>query len=335
MTKTVTNEQHWPAQPEIQQSPERSPRCTNAFLGDLNDYQLRSLLSEGMVLETGPFLIRVQTDIPDFAKTLRFLYAQTKYLENDPGEVIDFHITIKRPPGSRHWWRKQVIFILDGHSPFAPYPMDHAYPLFEWGLNWCIANRAHQYLMFHSAVVERNGKAVIMPALPGSGKSTLCAALMASGWRLLSDEFGIIRMDDGMLLPMPRPIPLKNASIPVMQTFAPEWEMGPVFPKTRKGTVCHMKPSSDAVQHSSQAATPSWVIFPQYRAGADAILGPLPATEHFVRLSGNAFNYALKAQAGFDQVARMISECEFRTFEFDDLTAAVATLNRLTDNKPV
>jgi HprK-related kinase A len=155
---------------------------------------------------------------------------------------------------------------------------------------------------------------------------------MASGWRLLSDEFGIIRMDDGMLLPLPRPIPLKNASIPVIQRFAPEWEMGPVYPKTRKGDVCHMKPSADSLERSSETAIPSWVIFPRYQAGADASLRSLPASEQFARLSLNSFNYQLKAQAGFDQVARMISECEFYTFEYDDLTTAVAALDRLIEN---
>ena len=311
---------------------EHSGQDPVTLLGDVSDHRLRALLRKGLVLESGPFLVRIHADIPAFATTFRHLYAQARYYETDPAEVIDFHIALKRPLGPRRWWHRQVVFGLDGHSPFAPFPMDHAYPLLEWGLNWSIASRAHQYLMFHSAVIERHGRAIILPAVPGSGKSTLCAALMASGWRLLSDEFGIIRMDDGMLLPMPRPIPLKNASIPVIQSFAPDWEMGPVFPKTRKGDVCHMKPSADSVQRSSQPATPSWVIFPRYRAGANARLDSLSASQRFARLSGNSFNYQLKAQAGFDQVARMISECEFYTFEFDDLTAAVAALDQLTEN---
>ena len=311
---------------------EHSGQDPVTLLGDVSDHRLRALLRKGLVLESGPCLVRIHADIPAFATTFRRLSAQARYYETDPAEVIDFHIALKRPLGPRRWWRRQVVFELDGYSPFAPFPMDHAYPLLEWGLNWSIASRAHQYLMFHSAVIERHGRAIILPAVPGSGKSTLCAALMASGWRLLSDEFGIIRMDDGMLLPMPRPIPLKNASIPVIQSFAPEWEMGPVFPKTRKGDVCHMKPSADSVQRSSQPATPSWVIFPRYRAGANARLDSLSASQRFARLSGNSFNYQLKAQAGFDQVARMISECEFYTFEFDDLTAAVAALDQLTEN---
>ena len=311
---------------------EQSGQNPVTFLGDVADHHLRALLRKGLVLESGPFLVRIHANIPGFAATLRRLYAQARYFETNPAEVIDFHIALKRPLGPRRWWGKQVVFELDSYAPFAPFPLDHAYPLFEWGLNWSIGSRAHQYLMFHSAVVERHGRAIILPAVPGSGKSTLCAALMASGWRLLSDEFGIIRMDDGMLLPLPRPIPLKNASIPVIQRFAPEWEMGPVYPKTRKGDVCHMKPSADAFRLSSQPATPSWVIYPRYRSGASASLNSLPASERFARLSLNSFNYQLKAQAGFDQVARMVSECEFHTFEFDDLKAAVAELDRLTNN---
>jgi predicted ATPase len=46
--------------------------------------------------------------------------------------------------------------------------------------------------MLHAAVVEKNGKALILPALPGSGKSTLSAALAMNGWRFLSDEFTMI-----------------------------------------------------------------------------------------------------------------------------------------------
>jgi hypothetical protein len=93
-----------------------------------------------------------------------------------------------------------------------------------------------------------------------------------------------------------------------------------------------MKPSADSMRRSSEPAIPSWVIFPRYRAGAEASFNSLPASERFARLSLNSFNYQLKAQAGFDQVARMISECEFHSFEFDDLTAAVTALDQLTEN---
>ena len=65
----------------------------------------------------------------------------------------------------------------------------------------------------HAAVFERDSSAVVLPGPSGVGKSTLCAALVARGWRLLSDEVAMIRPQDGLLQPYPRPISLKNESI--------------------------------------------------------------------------------------------------------------------------
>lgn len=73
--------------------------------------------------------------------------------------------------------------------------------MFEWGLNWVVAQNAHQFLVIHAAVVERHGRALIFPGAPGSGKSTLCAALLSRGWRLLSDEMALISRQNGEVTP--------------------------------------------------------------------------------------------------------------------------------------
>jgi hypothetical protein len=41
-------------------------------------------------------------------------------------------------------------------------------------------------------VLERGGRALLLPAPSGSGKSTLCAGLAFNGWRLLSDELALL-----------------------------------------------------------------------------------------------------------------------------------------------
>ncbi|MBF0212040.1 MAG: HprK-related kinase A, partial [Magnetococcales bacterium] len=168
----------------------------------------------GLVWRAGPFRVRLRAEAPEFAASFHRLYAAHHLFDPPWNEVNDFHVALTRSRGLRRWWRPKVHFEADGPSPLSPFPLspfplDHALPLFEWGLNYCIATRAHQYLILHAAVVARGDRALLLPGLPGAGKSTLCAALMLTGWRLLSDEFALVRPDEtGAIHPLPRAISL-------------------------------------------------------------------------------------------------------------------------------
>ena len=89
---------------------------------------------------------------------------------------MDFQIVLKRRDKPFRCFRPQVAVEVDGGSPAAPLPLEQAFALFEGTLNWCIYTYAHQYFIIHAAAIERDGRAAILPAPPGSGKSTLCAA---------------------------------------------------------------------------------------------------------------------------------------------------------------
>lgn len=281
-------------------------------------------------LRIGPFAASILSDAPGLLALARQLYRDHPGF--DPGrEFTDIRIGLRRRPGLRRWWRPQVEFIGDGQHPFHPFPLDHAYPMLEWGLNWAVASQAHQYLMFHAAVVARDDRAMLLPAQPGSGKSTLCTALIHRGWRLLSDEFGLLRPGGLEVTPIPRPIPLKNNSIELIRGFAPEAELGPDFPRTRKGRIAHVKPPAESAQAQHRPARLCWLVFPQYRAGARAELQPFPRGRAFLKLAGNAFNYKLQGEDGFATVARVVEECASLYFEFDDLEQAVGRLDRLAD----
>jgi HprK-related kinase A len=205
------------------------------------------------------------------------------------------------------------------------------FPLLEWGLNWCVATYAHQFLMLHSAVVEKHGRALLLPAWPGSGKSTLCAALVYRGWRLLSDEFGLIRPGTSAIVPFPRCIPLKNESIGILRDFAPDAVMGPIFPKTRKGDVAHLKPPAESVNRSEEAAAPALVVFPRYIPDQRARLRSLTKARAFMKLAGNAFNYELLGEQGFRTVASLIQSCDTYLFHYADLHEAVEVLDSLVE----
>lgn len=286
---------------------------------------------DGLRFRSGPFSVRLRGGSPALADQLALLYPELAPLTGDDGLPTDFHLRLIRPWSVRRWARPQVRLLTDQELPYEPFPLSHALPLVEWGLNWCIAMQAHQYLMLHAAVVEKDGRALVMPALPGSGKSTLCAALMLRGWRLLSDEFGLIRPEDPQLAlhPLPKAIALKNSSIAAIRGFAPEAVLGPTFTKTRKGDVAHLRPSADSRRGAAETALPHRFLFVQYEAGAATSLEDLSAGWTFLKVSTNSFNYRLQGAAGFRAVARLARQCPSHALHYSDLEQAVAAIEAL------
>lgn len=298
-------------------------------ISSLSPAELRLRLQEdGLYFRTGDFVTHLQTDLPGVADGIGLLYAD--YALADDARFADFHISLNRPRGLRRWFRPQVVFRFDGAPTFKPLPLDQAYPMFEWGLNWCVSSHAHEYLIIHAAVVEKNGCAAILPAPPGSGKSTLCAALVGHGWRLLSDELAMIRLTDGKLAALPRPVSLKNASIDIIARYLPQAVLSRKVIDTMKGTVAHMKPPAACVARASETARAAWMIFPRYEAGAATRLDPVPQARAFMRVADNAFNFSLLGARGFEALAGVIDASRCYDFSYSVLDEAIAAFDALT-----
>ncbi len=201
--------------------------------------------------------------------------------------------------------------------------------MLEWGLNWCVSTHGHQYLAIHAAVVERSGRALILPAPPGSGKSTLCAGLVNRGWRLLSDELTLIDPASGHVLPLPRPVSLKNASIEVIRGLFGSAVLGPVVRDTVKGSVAHMKPPTDSVRRAGETARPGWIVLPRYEAGAPARLTSFPKAHAFMQLADNAFNYTIHGRHGFEVLAQIVDASACYEFAYGDLEEAASVFDEL------
>ena len=299
-------------------------------LADLNPADLKSpLRDKGICFSSGPFRFHIRSNLPEFVRLLWQMYADYPLVSN---EFADFHIDlVSHRPYSR-FLRPQIQFYLNEAAPFEPFPRDTPLPFLEWGLNWCVAMNAHHYLMLHAGVLEKNGNTLILPAHPGSGKSTLCVALCHRGWRVLTDEIALVRPTDQAIVPFPRLMPLKNKSIQVFRDFAPEAVLGPEYPKTRKGTVCHVRPPAESIDRSDEVGRARWIVLPQFKTGASMTLKPLDKTQAFIQLTGHSFNYDLIGLRGFKAMTALVDACDCYTFEYGgDLEQAVAQLNALAD----
>ena len=292
----------------------------------------RQLAGAGVWLRTGPFSLKLQSRIPFVADGLAELYGQFE-VRNVREAFADFHVSVNPPANLRRWLRPQAAFSFDGMQPFKPLPRDQAFPMLEWGLNWCVSTQAHQYLIIHAAVVEKNGLAAILPAPPGSGKSTLAAGLVLSGWRLLSDELTLIDRKTGLIQPLPRPVSLKNKSIDVIRQFAPDVHINRASHDTVKGTVAPMRPPRDSVRRQHETARPGWVIFPKWEAGVAATLTPRSQAQTFMFLAQNAFNYSHLGADGFRVGTALIDQTACYDFHYSALDEAIATFDRLAERR--
>lgn len=300
------------------------------MVGELSISDLRQRIKKGQfAFRVGPFTVSLNSALPGVVENIRALYRDYPLVES--GDSLDFYLDLKAPSRLRRLFRPQVIFSQDGFVPFKPLPQNQSFAMFEWGLNWCVASNAHQFLIVHAAVIAYGDAALILPGSPGSGKSTLCAALVNRGWRLLSDEMTLLAFSDNKAWPVPRPVSLKNESIRIIQDYAPDCFIGEVVNDTAKGTVAHMRPTKASVHASDLPATPALVVFPKYKAGAETKLTPLSRGKAFIELARNSFNYHVLGEEGFRMLAEVVDQCDTYEFEYQYLDEAVDKMNGLAE----
>ncbi|MEX0776968.1 MAG: HprK-related kinase A [Phycisphaeraceae bacterium] len=304
-------------------------------LGELSvaDYR-RRIAREGLVVRIGPFHVRLRVRLAQHHDQLRLLYADYPLVEGEA--ILDFDVMLAR---ERAWWGRLTpgarpgaalaALWVDGARQFEPFDPSIAVPMLEWCLNWCTFRLPNQYLILHSAVVAKDDRAAILPGIPGAGKSTLCAALVHHGWRLLSDEVALISPQTGMITAAPLPISLKEGSIQVIRRYCPAAVIGQASPGTRKGTVAHVAPPRDSLDQVHQPAAPAWIICPRYQAGSAVTLRPLSRAQMLLTIAHDAFNYSLLGEAGFATLTRTVEACDCQALVYSDLDEALATFDAL------
>ena len=298
---------------------------------DYNECKQR-LFKGQLNLSIGSFNFSISSKFSSVAKNLYALYADFPLL--DANAIVDFTIRVDKPAGIRSWFKPQVLFYLDEQSPFLPLPARQAFPLLEWGMNWCIAKHCHQYLMLHAAVLEKDNICVVLPAESGSGKSTLTTLLSLNGWRLLSDEMAMFDLSTQELHPLARPISLKNGSIPLTQSLANNSNqrivLSDIVDDTNKGTISHLKPNEASVKQMTKPAKATHVIFPKYQANASTLANSLDQGLAMMQVIENSFNYNLLGEQGFDTLCDIMNQVDCYQFTYSNNNEALAFFNQLS-----
>lgn len=276
-------------------------------------------------LRIGPIGYRIGSAWAEPIAALRRLYAG--YPAPEAG-IATLTALIGPPRPWRRWFRPQVAIGGDySLADTVPMALRHGLLAAEMTMNMQVALGERRRLLIHAAAVERNGKAVILPGDSGSGKSTLAALLGEAGWRLLADEFVMIDMATGLILPFPRAISLKNSAIAAMEArIADPARFGPHLSDTPKGELRHLRPSAQAIERMDEPAQPALILFPSY--GFDPASEGVSRSELFARITEGSTNYIALGQPGFEMVLHMAETIPAARFAYPNSEAGMAIVEQ-------
>jgi len=276
----------------------------------LSDYSASdvaaSLVAGTLELELGRISMRLQGKDATLREFLCNVYrdAPSRLVL---GDVTDVSIHVRPPNLLRKYIRRQVIPDPGFIVPAVPLPPRLSPLALEMGLNLSLALKCCRFTTFHSAVVGNKKGAILISAHSGGGKSTLASALMTEGYRLFSDEFGLLDFQDAKLWPHPRPVSLKDKSIEIIREMVGDDWVTEKLTDTPKGDIAYrrVRPSDIDAAHDPLAA--KLILFPVFREGASPGAKELPKAEALMKLIPSSTNYHLLGAPAFKSLIKLVS----------------------------
>lgn len=185
--------------------------------------------------------------------------------------------------------------------------------------------RAEDFLVLHAGAVSWRGRAVVLPAPPDSGKTTLTAALTRAGFRYLTDEASFLELGSGRLHPYPRALWMEPGTLDLMPDLR---DTLPGF-ITAPRISYHIDPADLRPGAIGTPCRVRYVVFPRYVRGAATSLEPVGRAETVVALAKNSFNTQRLGAQGVRLLADVVRGAECYRLAMGDLDQAVAAVSGL------
>jgi len=177
-------------------------------------------------------------------------------------------------------------FLLDGIAPFSfCRDLSRLAPRFKTWLLQAAVRRHSYFLEIHAGVVSNGEKCLLLPAAPGSGKTTLTAALAAAGFHYFSDEIALLEEPDLEVRPVPISLSVKSGSVEVLASLFPQLRRSANHTREDFETVTYLNPPAASFGYDVNRTYPAgWIVFPQYSPRATTELRPIGKAEALARL---------------------------------------------------
>jgi hypothetical protein len=182
------------------------------------------------------------------------------------------------------------------------------------------------YAAVHAAAAAREGRAVILPAPGGHGKTTTVAALVRGGWDFLTDEVTLISREDGLVYPFPRPLSISPGSIGLLTGLK---DQIPPEPASYRHYDHHVSPDDLRPRSLSGPVRVALIVFPSYARGAATTLTRISRAEALIELLRGTFNLDLLRRDAVGPLARVVERAPCYRLSIGAIEPAVRAIDGL------
>ena len=208
---------------------------------------------------------------------------------------------------------------------------DEVVAYIEWAINSAAVRQiGGAYHLYHAGAVALAGRALILPAASGSGKTSLVAALVASGLQYLSDEIAVVGKDTYCVLPFAKSLCVKEGARVVL---------APLYPELSGGAACHRFGGERVwyLQPPAAAWPPApvpvrYVVLPRYVAGGSTTLARISRSTALQQLLEQSFNARALGPSGVSGTVDMLRGADCYALTVADLHQAVDLLRQLASS---
>ncbi len=186
--------------------------------------------------------------------------------------------------------------------------------------------RTRDLLLVHAGCVSQGDVAVLLPADPGSGKTTLVASLVRAGFGYLSDEIAPVDPQSGLVHPFPRALIVRKSSLRLFGDVPASTGLSPVTYKNRR----FISAQDLGAETVRGPRLPGLVVVPRFEPGAETSLTPLRPAETAIELWQHVMNLRnLAAAPALDAIRRVAVRVRGYRLVTGDLNEGIATVRRL------
>lgn len=202
--------------------------------------------------------------------------------------------------------------------------------LLLWHVNRQVVGASSGNLLVHAAGAERHGVGWVFPARMESGKTTLVAGLLGSGFRYLTDEAVAIAPDDLRILPYPKALSIDEGSWGTLSHLEPS--VDPIV-KPYLMSQWHVSPLAIRPDAIASPCPGRFVVAPRYQRGATTHLEPMKRSKALTILAENSFNFPEWGSRGLELLRVFVKECACYRLVVGDLDKACELITDLSDDE--